>query len=556
MASQPCLLSPNGEADTGRRFLSLFLPSWPTDYLRRHEPELGTPLALYEKVKGGLRLAAIDAEAAKRGLRVGQSVADARALVPRLFTRELDRRMLENAFADFADWHSNASPLVSVLTDMAPYGDLILDITGVPHLFGGERAMLLMLLNRLRRAGYTVSGAIAPTIGAAWAVSHFAGNRVVMPQAMAALLDSLPIPALRLSAEQIAALTQMGLVTIGQVRQRPRKPLRERFGASFLIRLDQTYGTIAERITPRLPVVEHFVERRFHEPISQLDDVLAVTRELAQKLGATLENDGLGAQTFHLFLYRVDHKVMPLSLNAARLTRDPQHIASLFHHRAQRFEVEEFDPGFGVDMVRLAASSLDRLEATQLGAFETENGAADIDRLTDRLTSRLGPTAVLRIELGESHWPERAARLAPAVVARTETQLSRPRPRRPLRLLPAPELVKINAEVPDGLPASMIWRRQPYRLIKGAGPERLGAEWWRKPERLQLVAEPEPEEPKPGQTAKPLPYVADLSLHDPKASTRDYFLVEDTEGHRFWVFRQGFYDGDLPPAWYLHGFFP
>lgn len=556
MALQPCLLSPDVKAGTGRRFLSLFLPDWPTDYLKRREPELSTPLALYEKIKGGLQLAAIDAEAAKRGLRVGQSVADARALVPRLAIRELDRPMLENAFASFADWHSNASPLVSVLTDMTPYGDLILDITGVPHLFGGEKIMLSMMISRLRQVGYTVSGAIAPTIGAAWAMSHFVGNRIVTPKTMVTLLDSLPIPALRLGGDQIAALTQMGLLTIGQVRQRPRKPLQARFGASFLIRLDQAYGEIEERMTPRLPVVEHFVERRFHEPISQLDDVLAAARELAQKLCAALETDGLGAQTFHLFLYRVDHKVMTLSLNAARLTRDPQHIASLFHHRAQRFEVEEFDPGFGIDVVRLAASSLDRLDVAQLGAFETENGAADIDRLTDRLTSRLGPTAVLKVELVESHIPERAARLAPAVVAETESPLSRPRPRRPLRLLPMPELVRINAEVPDGLPASMIWRRQPYRLIKGAGPERLGAEWWRKRERLQLVEEVEPEELEPGEKAKQPPYVAALPLHDPEASTRDYYLVEDTDGRRFWVFRQGFYDGDLPPAWYLHGFFP
>jgi len=33
-------------------------------------------------------------------------------------------------------------------------------------------------------------------------------------------------------------------------------------------------------------------------------------------------------------------------------------------------------------------------------------------------------------------------------------------------------------------------------------------------------------------------------------------VVEDEEGRRFWVYRQGLYGGAVLPAWYLHGFFP
>jgi protein ImuB len=163
---------------------------------------------------------------------VGQNLADARAMVPGLTVLELDRPLLEAAFADFADWHSNASPLVSVLIEMAGYGDLVLDITGVAHLFGGERAMLRLLLTRLRELGYTVSGAIAPTIGAAWAVSHFARSQVVEPDDLDAVLEALPVAALRLEQAQIAGLVQMGLKTIGQLRPHERKPLQARFGLS------------------------------------------------------------------------------------------------------------------------------------------------------------------------------------------------------------------------------------------------------------------------------------------------------------------------------------
>jgi protein ImuB len=545
------------DARHNRRFLVLFLPHWPTDYLKRRNPALKGPMALFERIKGGLRLAALDSEAMREGLRLGQNLADARAILPTLTVEELDRPLLTAAFEDFADWHSNASPMVAVMTDASPYGDLVLDITGVDHLFGGEAKMLRTLLTRLRALGYTVAGAIAPSIGAAWAVSHFARSQIVENDTLVPLLDSLPVGALRLSQNQISTLAQMGLTMIGSLRERSRKSLQARFGQNLLIRLDQAFGEIEERMTPRLPQAEYNVERRFADPIALMDDVLATTHDLAVQLGCTLEKDNLGAQSFHLFLYRVDHKVMTLSLNSARLTRDPGHITDLFRHRAQRLEAE-YDAGFGIDMVRLAASSIDRMDAVQMGAFATASGEEDVSRLLDRIGSRLGVDAVLRSEMLASHIPERAVRLVPAMATPAQTQLppGLPKRQRPLRLLPAPEPVAISAEVPDGLPAAMIWRRDTYRLIKGAGPERLGAEWWRSGERLKLVPSPRPKPLEPGETPRPAPYEPALELFDPEAKTRDYYVVEDEEGRRFWVFRLGFYGGATPPRWYLHGFFP
>ena len=527
----------------------LFLPNWPTDYLKRRDPQLTAPLALYERIKGGLRVTAIDAEAARRGLKVGQNLADARAMVPELTVREMDRPLLEAAFADFADWHSNASPLVAVMNDISGFGDLVLDITGVAHLFGGERPMLRLLLTRLRDLGYTVAGAIAPTIGAAWAVSHFARSQVVERADLDTILDALPVNALRLAPAQIAGLTQMGLKSIGQLRPRERKPLQARFGVSLLARLDQAYGYVEERMTPRLPMAEHYAERRFADPIGLMDDVLMTCHDLAIQLGIRLEAEGRGGQAFHLFLYRVDHKVMSLSVNSARLTRDPEHITKLFSNRSERLE-GEYDAGFGIDMIRLAVSSVAELDAVQLGAFSHQGVAEDLDQLNDRMSSRLGAMAVLRTQLVESHIPERAARLVPALAAsHAAPRQDWPMPPRPLRLLPVPEMVAINAEVPEGLPASMIWRRESYKIEKASGPERVGAEWWRTGQRLQLVP---PEKPKKGE---PPTYIPKLELFEPDSGTRDYYVVEDASGRRFWIFRQGFHRMDEPAIWYLHGFF-
>lgn len=507
---------------------------------------------------------ALDDIAASRGLRLEQSLADARALVPDLLSQEIRHDYLEHVFADFADWHSNASPTVSVLGDMAAYGDLALDITGVAHLFGGEAPMLATLTSRLQRLGFVVQGSVASTIGAAWALAKFQTGVVLPPGAEQTALAELPVSALRLDEDQVGRLSQLGLKRIGQLWGRDRKALQARFGDALLLRLDQASGAVEEQIKPRIPVAERFTERRFAEPVSLLDDVLMCARDLAIQLSIRLEQEGVGAQSFHLFVYRVDHKVMSLSVNAARATRDPEHIARLFAHRAERL-MGEYDPGFGIDMIRLAASSIAELESTQLGAFEVDDGAADLHQLYDRLTSRLGQLAVVHMSFINTHIPERAARFEP-VVAQVEPDpnaLPDPFVARPLRLFPAPERVVVLAQAPDGPPLHMIWRRQRFRFVRTSGPERIEAEWHRTGNKLDYILPEEDEEKKKEEEAKkplsnvpPEPNPRDkLEAFDPDRVLRDYYLAEDESGRRFWVFREGTYGTDHQPQWFVHGLF-
>ncbi|WP_423065728.1 Y-family DNA polymerase [Devosia sp. CN2-171] len=566
------LSSPGSDRQLGliapRRFLALSLPLWATDCLKRADPSLGTsrrPLALWEKQQGAMRLAAIDAAASRAGLSVGQNLSDARALVPELELREIDHSFITHVFADFADWHSNASPIVAVLPNIAPFGDLVMDITGVDHLFGGEEKMLAQLLGRLRVLGYTVIGAIADTIGAAWAAAHFSPG--ILPSGtLEDALAHLPVGALRLDEAQISGLNQMGLKTIGQLYSRDRRALQARFGSSLLIRLDQALGRIEERLVPRLPIAEYHTERRFAEPIGYMDDVLMTTHDLATRLALRLETEQLGAQTFHLLLYRVDHKVMTLSVNAARATRDANHIAQLFVHRSERLE-GEYDAGFGIDMIRLAASSLSDVSSTQIGAFETEDGAEDLNRLFDRMTSRLGPLSVLRSKYQNTHIPERAVVLEPIVARTADDPAAAPNTelRRPIRLLPAPEPIEVIAEVPHGPPMRMVWRRVSYRVLKASGPERIEAEWWRTGQNLAFLLPPpdpdKPEAPPPDKTKKKViaprldEHVSKLETFSAETTVRDYYVIEDDGGRRFWVFRIGLYGAKAPPRWYLHGFF-
>jgi protein ImuB len=207
-------------------------------------------------------------------------------------------------------------------------------------------------------------------------------------------------------------------------------------------------------------------------------------------------------------------------------------------------------------MIRLGAGSISDMPSSAVSAFADDEGTADLEKLYDRMTSRLGPLAVVQSKPVNTHIPERAVRLEP-VVARVpdkEPDLPAAAGARPLRLLPSPEPIGVVAEVPDGPPAIMTWRRVRYRFATVAGPERNEAEWWRSGQRLTLVPQLE-KEPAPIETREgklplpPKPYVPALPVFDAAAMLRDYYVAEDEAGRRFWVFRQGLYSELAPPRW-------
>src|SRR3569833_1544186 len=136
--------------------------------LRR--PELrAAPFVLVSPVHGRMIISAANQLAEEKGLAVGMTAADAKAIIPSLQIIDdipgKDAKLLKA----LGEWCIRYSPLVSV--DI-PDG-LILDISGCTYLWGGERLYLKEIITRLNTKGYDVRGAIADTAGAAWAIAHF-----------------------------------------------------------------------------------------------------------------------------------------------------------------------------------------------------------------------------------------------------------------------------------------------------------------------------------------------------------------------------------------------
>ena len=302
-----------------------------------------------------------------------------------------------------ADWCLRYTPLVAC---DVPDG-LLLDISGCAHLYGGEDALVADLSGRLEAAGFAYRVAIAGSIGAAWAAAHFGepGNYPCGDERK--LLAPLPLAALRLDGGTVAALARVGLKRIGDIVELPRAPLTARFGAALLRQLDRALGQEHEPLTPRLPVAPYVAEQRFAEPIAREEDVLGSVARLAGRLQVALERRGDGARRIELTLFRTDGALRRIAVGCSRPLRDPDDIRALFTERLAAL-ADALDPGFGFDMARLSVLVAEPCPPEQIGIGGAED-QAELDRLTDRLSARLGVRRVRQMIAQDSHIPEIAA---------------------------------------------------------------------------------------------------------------------------------------------------
>ncbi len=530
-------------ASNSQRILSLWLRRLSTDRIKRWR-EQKAPLVITGKRGNAEILVAIDEAAETIGLRPGLGLAQAHAMHPKLDVVAEDAQADAQWLEAIADRCLRYTPLVAL---DAPDG-LLLDISGCAHLYGGEDALVADLRCRLETADLAFSIAIAGTIGAAWAAAHygepasyacdsddphpnsspFRGRENTQRN----LLSPLPLAALRLEAGTVASLARVGLKRIGDIVDLPRAPLTARFGPHLLRQLDRALGREHEPLNPRLPVAPYVAEQNFAEPIACEEDVLRAIERLAKRLKFVLEQRGHGARILELTLFRTDGAVRRVGVGTSRPLGDAKNIRALFVERLAGL-TDALDPGFGFDMARLSVLVAEPChpEQTDITSAETE---AEIDRLVDRLSARLGTNRVRRIVAQDSHIPELAASHVPAQVKniergwdvfrrhRAEAELAP----RPLRLLTRPEPIEAMAEVPDGPPLRFRWRRAMHEVIDAEGPERIEGAWW----------------------------------DEPSGLARDYFRVEDKSGLRFWLFREGLYcdftqGAAAKPAWFMHGTF-
>ena len=481
-------------------------------------------------------MAAANPPALSAGIHAGVALTDARAALPDLAAEEIDRDSDAKALTALAAWMVRFSPLVA----MDEPDGLILETTGCDHLFGGEDGMAAALSERIDRTGYKHRLTFAGTPGAARALARSAAKEsapVILPSGTErAGLADLPVRTLRLSVPTLTLLHRFGLTRISQLYSVDRKALSRRFHSremaeTVCLRLDQALGLRAEPFAPFRQPPEHAARLPCPEPLTDSAGVSEGLARLTEDLCATLAANGLGAQGFVFTAFRSDGETRNVQVNTARPVRAPGHVLRLF-----REKVDRIDPGFGIDLLLLAAVRTGPMEAGNRplsgDLATTASDLAALSALADRINARLGEGRVT-ITLPDARHPPDAAEREVPFAGKVPEALSPPADLlglRPVRMLARPERIEAVAEVPDGPPLRFVWRRVTRRVARADGPERIAPEWWTSLPPLK------------GET-RALP------------RTRDYYRVEDEEGLRYWIFRDGLYNDGRGghPEWFVQG---
>ena len=497
-----------------KRFVSLWFRHLITDWLTLRRPELkDVPFVCAAPVRNRIVITAANALAQGQGIAVGMAAADAKAIVTDLQVIDEVPGRAAKLLGLLGDWCIRYTPAIAV--DL-PDG-LIMDISGCAHLWGGEYGYLKEIVTRLRSKGYDVRGAMADTAGAAWAVARFGKEKpIIAPNGQSGALLNLPPAALRLEPQVLERLQKLGFYTIKSFIGSSRSALRRRFGDAFLLRIDQALGNTDEPLQLLHPVAPYTERLPCLEPIRTRTGIEIAIKTLLEKLCERLAGEGKGIRTAILKGYRVDGEIISCAIGTNKASHNGTHLFKLFE-----LKIETLKPKLGIELFTLEAPKVEDVEPEQELLWQAEGCGLEhnsLAELLDRLANKVGADKIHRYLPQERYWPEQSIKLAlslkekPAMAWRTDKP-------RPSLLLPRPERIEVTALLPDNPPMLFIYKGVRHIIKKADDAERIEREWW-----------------------------LDEGQH------RDYYVVEDEQGQRYWLFRSGHYAAEKA-QWYIHGFF-
>ncbi|MEH3085737.1 MAG: DNA polymerase Y family protein [Xylophilus ampelinus] len=422
-----------------------------------------------------------------------------------------------DTLAGLAVWCLQFTPRVALAEDRA----VVMELEASARLFGGRRALALRVAAECAALGVQ-AWSWAPTALGAAALAR-AGVRNGFARPLAALLDGLPLAALRDAEAHAPVLERMGCRTLGQLRALPRAGLGRRFGPGLLSALDEAYGlragahawiALPERFHARLELMAR---------VEQAPAMLSGAHRLLLQLCAWLSARRLGLAAFTL---RWRHDAMrpraaggggELTVRTASPTRDIGHLGSLL---AEHLATVALDAPVG-DLELEAVEVRPHEPGTASLLPDARADGESLARVLERIAARLRPERVLRPVLQEDHRPEWSARWRPA---------DAPQPRRvpPRQALPQPSFL-----LPEPLQLALHGDRPVHQgaLLLLSGPHRIEGGWWHRP------AEDD------GGDADPATGLA----------VRDYWVALSLQAGVLWIYQTRL--GRDRGAWFLHGVF-
>ena len=450
-------------------------------------------------------LSAVNEKATRLGVRSGQTVAEARAIAARLVVREVSPKVLEQALARIAEIAMGFGAVVSF---SAP-DTVWVDVTGAAHLFGGELGLLAELVGRIREAGHRVRAVLAPGPRLARAFARYGeigveGYRSIAAEQCAQEFAQLPIRALELAPELESWWVRLGVLTIQGLVELPKSALAARLAEQASDVMSLMAGRDGAPLVPYLPPRILVESSSWEEGSSGIEPLLFVLRGLTARMGARLSGRGEAAAALRLTIFaegsiarfRGVEGAKRLDFALPKPLWRPEEVFRIIASRLERLELEAPSVGLELEVTELTEATPRQLELGLWGASLT-HALDELPIVLAELTADLGEENVGVLRPVDSHRPERASALVPALQKPSRAKKSRRRsgrtPRTPATTptVNTAQLVHrvtrwlkepVAFEAPLRPQATVALGRRLYTIDSLRFEQRLEAvEWWSQP---------------------------------------------------------------------------
>lgn len=449
------------------------------------------------------KLSAVNESAKRYGVRAGQTIAEACALVANLVVREVTQAEVRSTLSCIAEVGLSLGTTVSVEVP----DTVCVDITGSAHLQGGELALGSEFANRVRAMGHSVRVAISDGPRLACAFAHWfspsaadpedRGVCVVPSEQTARAFAALPLNALPISEDTAGWFVRLGVFTIGELSALPRQALGSRLGEAAASVTELCAGRDSAPLvafTPERTITENST---WDEPVTGNEPLAFVLGGLVSRVSARLTGRGEAAQSLLLTIehdpaiarFRGEKTELTLRFKLASPLHRADELRRVLSARLSRTKLGAPSLGMRLSVPKLVPAVARQLELAQVLSGATVSIAADdeIPVLIAELSAELGEEQVGTLKLCDSHRPEAKSKLSPALLepaARTVTKKARLRktepsfaelPGAPTRLLPEP----CELHGPLRVGSSLAIDRSLYTIDRLRFEQRLDAvEWW------------------------------------------------------------------------------
>ena len=288
------------------------------------------------------------------------------------------------------------TPLVEPLS----LDEAFLDTTGSVQLFGPPAEIGRKIKQQIRdELRLVASVGVAPNKFLAKIASDLDkpdGFVVVQPDRVRQFLDPLPVGRLwGVGRAGNRSLEQMGIRTIGQLRQLPVDVLRSRFGSS-----GEHLWRLAQGIDDRAVVPDHQAKSISHETTFEVDIADAeVLRswllELTEQVARRLRRHGLRGRTVQLKVRFADFR----TITRSRTLPEPSNVTIELWETVAEMLQSRLPAGHPpVRLLGVGVSGLDASPLTQQQLFDNDQHErhTQIDVVTDAIQDRYGRTSIGR----------------------------------------------------------------------------------------------------------------------------------------------------------------